>query len=136
MEELLNEILDDIHIELKEEFHRNFERKAFFSESWQPTKKTPKIGSLLLRTGYLRRSINSHRDNLRIVFTSSAPYADIHNGGGIINRTSKRGKPYTINIPKRQFIGISPEISELIDDVIDDRLTPQLQQYIAQYFNS
>lgn len=39
-------ILQDMKVELSEEFDRNFERKAFFTEKWavRRPQKNPKIG--------------------------------------------------------------------------------------------
>ena len=34
-------ILKDIQVEMSDEFDKNFERQAFFSEKWQPTGKAP-----------------------------------------------------------------------------------------------
>lgn len=34
--ELKNDILNDMRVELSDEFDRNFERKAFFTEKWKP----------------------------------------------------------------------------------------------------
>ena len=49
-------ILQDLRVELSEEFDRNFERKAFFGKRWKP-RRTEGRGSLLIVTGTLRRSI-------------------------------------------------------------------------------
>jgi len=35
-QQLFNLLLNDIRIELNEEFDRNFERKAFFNTAWKP----------------------------------------------------------------------------------------------------
>jgi len=43
-------ILKDLKVELTEEFDRNFERKAFFNEAWQPTKWANHKGSLMICT--------------------------------------------------------------------------------------
>ncbi|MDA6068009.1 phage virion morphogenesis protein [Flavobacterium sp. AC] len=89
IKELENKITKDVAVELAEEFDRNFERKAFFNEKWPTTKINNSKGSLLNRTGNLRRSIKySIRDGL-IMFSSSLPYASIHNQGGEITVTAK-----------------------------------------------
>lgn len=80
--------LNDIRIELAEEFDRNFERKAFFTKGWQ--RKAYNNGkSLLLDTGALRRSIRSRLDANGITFSSSLPYAIIHNEGEGITVTPR-----------------------------------------------
>lgn len=85
----LNDALNDIRIEVKDEFDRNFERKAFFDKKWPKTKLTNRRGSLMLRTGSLRQSINAEIQGNSIVFSSSLPYASIHNEGGEITVTAK-----------------------------------------------
>lgn len=86
---LFNNILYDIKVDLSEEFDRNFERKAFFNEKW-PTNKIPNNrGSLMQRTGGLRDSFQSRLEEGRIVWSSSLPYASIHNEGGEIEVTEK-----------------------------------------------
>ena len=54
--ELKTDILNDLRVELSEEFDRNFERKAFFSDKWKPRAYDYPKGSLLLVTGAMRRS--------------------------------------------------------------------------------
>lgn len=78
-------ILQDMKVELSEEFDRNFERKAFFTEKWAARRpqKNPK-GSLLLVTGTLRRSVQGRVEGDGVRFTSSVPYAAVHNEGGTV----------------------------------------------------
>lgn len=54
--ELKNDILNDMRVELSDEFDRNFERKAFFTEKWKPRAHDYPRGSLLIVTGAMRRS--------------------------------------------------------------------------------
>ena len=49
-------IIADLRVELAEEFDRNFQRKAFFSERWLPRRGKKARGSLLVVSGALRRS--------------------------------------------------------------------------------
>lgn len=49
-------IIADLRVELADEFDRNFQRKAFFSERWLPRRGKKARGSLLVVTGALRRS--------------------------------------------------------------------------------
>ena len=87
---ILRNILSDIRVELSDEFDKNFEREAFFSEAWQ-RRKSPARGSghLLVDTGGLRQSIQSKSDDQSITFFSTAPQAAIHNDGGEIKVTPK-----------------------------------------------
>ena len=48
--ELKADILNDMRVELSEEFDRNFERKAFFSDKWKPRAHDYPRGSLLIVT--------------------------------------------------------------------------------------
>lgn len=129
-------ILKDMRVELKEEFDRNFERKAFFSDAWKPRKDPKALGSLLVVTGAMRRSIKAEIADHGVRFSSSLPYTTIHNEGGkgtltvkAHYRTSKKGKRYQVkshqrrfNMPQRQFIGDGKETQQLIKNVIDDNL--------------
>lgn len=83
-------ILRDIQVELGDEFDRNFERQAFFSEAWQRRRSPLRPGGhILVDTGDLRRSIRSEIREDSIVFKSDLPYATIHNEGGEISVTAK-----------------------------------------------
>ncbi|MDR1370925.1 MAG: phage virion morphogenesis protein [Dysgonamonadaceae bacterium] len=84
-------IITDIKVELSDEFDKNFERKAFFSQTW-PDRKIGRKGSLLLVSGRLRRSLKSTVTDNRITWTSDTPYADIQNSGGDIIVTRKMKK--------------------------------------------
>lgn len=88
--EVIRLSLQDVQVELTEEFDRKFERKAFFTQAWARRKGEYRSEKpLLLDTGKLRRSVSSHIDGNRIVFTSSEPYAGIHNEGGVITVSAK-----------------------------------------------
>lgn len=90
--EYFQQILIDVQTEAEDEFDRNFERKAFFDEAWPETKWQNQNGSLLMRSGHLRSSINSTIQGDGIVFTSNLPYASIHNEGGKIQVTQQMKK--------------------------------------------
>ena len=168
LNKLIADILDDIRVELLDEFDSNFERKAFFAEGWQ--RKRPGYRSdkpLLLDTGNLRRSIRAETTQKSVIFTANTPYASIHNFGGEITVTRKMkgyfwhkykeamgGFGYTkkgerrndaknraltseaafyramalqkvgkkIKIPKRQFIGISPEVEKTVRQIVEENL--------------
>lgn len=87
---IIRNILRDIQVEMADEFDRNFERQAFFSEAWQRRKSPTRPGGhILVDTGGLRRSVTSLvRDN-SIVFRSEHPAAAIHNEGGEIKVTER-----------------------------------------------
>ncbi|WP_107039953.1 phage virion morphogenesis protein [Brumimicrobium mesophilum] len=89
MQQIIQNFIKDVKLELDDEFDRNFERKAFFDDAWKPTKMHNDRGSLMLRSGALRQSIDSTISNYNIIYTSSLPYASIHNEGGEITVTKK-----------------------------------------------
>ena len=88
----LYRVLTDIKVELTEEFDRNFQRKAFFDHPWPEVIIPNKRGSLMMRTRNLRLSIRSQIIYHGILFSSSLPYANIQNEGGIIVVTRKMQK--------------------------------------------
>lgn len=90
IEKIFRQILRDIKVELSDEFDRNFERQAFFSEKWQRSRRAERRGgATLIDTGKLRRSITSKSDATSITFYTTEPYAGIHNEGGAIKVTAK-----------------------------------------------
>lgn len=87
---IIKRILRDIQVELGDEFDRNFERQAFFSEAWARRKSPNRPGgTLLIDTGNLRRSVRSRTTENSITFFTDLPYAYIHNDGGEIVVTAK-----------------------------------------------
>lgn len=133
---LERQILEDMRVELTDEFDKNFQRKAFFTDKWKARKDKNARGSLLVVSGAMRRSIRSDVKDHGVSFTSSLPYTTIHNEGGKGSkpvcqhyRTSKKGKRYEVkahnrkfNMPKRQFIGDGKKTQTIIKDVIEDNL--------------
>lgn len=154
---------------MSDEFDKNFERQAFFSEAWQRRKCPMRPGgSILIDTGKLRQSISSRSTENSITFFSTLPYAAIHNDGGEIKVTRKmksffwhkyyeatgsfgrkkngerrndkrtvqlsteaefwkfmalmkEGK--SIKIPRRRFLGASPEVEKVVKEIIEENLT-------------
>ena len=141
-------ILKDMRVELKEEFDRNFEREAFFTDAWKPRKDPKALGSLLKVSGAMRRSIEAKVVDHGVRFSSSLPYTTIHNEGGKGTLTVKahyrtrNGKRYKVrshkrrfNMPQRQFIGDGKETQQLIKNVIDDNLK-QFNLSLAKFIKS
>lgn len=89
MQDFIKNILADLRVDLTDEFDRNFERKAFFDKSWNETSISNKRGSLMMRTGKLRRSIKSRESKNELTWSSSLPYASLQNEGGEIIVTEK-----------------------------------------------
>ena len=138
-QKLKADILSDMRVELSDEFDRNFERKAFFSDKWKPRARDYTRGSLLMVSSALRRSIKGGAETLEngVRFSSAVPYASIHNEGltgykmvRAHTRTIKKtGKTHNVrahqrrfNMPQRQFIGDGPDTQRIIRGVIDDNL--------------
>lgn len=170
----LKRVLRDIQVELTDEFDRNFEREAFFSEAWQRRKSPLRPnGHILVDSGTLRRSIRSEIKESSIVFKSDLPYAAIHNEGGEIKVTARMKRFFwykyysttgsfgrrkdgtlrkdkkndrltteaefwkcmalmkvgsSIKIPRRQFLGNSPEVEQAVREIIEENIT--------EYFNT
>lgn len=172
---LFGRILKDIRVEMSDEFDRNFERQAFFSEAWE-RRRSPVRDSgraILTDTGRLRQSIGSRTTEDSITFFTDLPYAAIHNDGGeiVVTERMKRyfwaryheatgafgrrkdGTPRkdrrterlsvesefwkfmalkkagsTIRIPRRRFLGVSPEVEQAVREIVEENLT--------EYFNS
>ncbi len=87
-EPFLKAFVKDVAVKLTEQFDRNFERKAFFDKKWPQTRWPNAKGSLMMRTGTLRGSLKSKVTNSTIHFSSSLPYAALHNEGGTITVTN------------------------------------------------
>lgn len=168
-------ILKDIQMDMADEFDKNFERQAFFSEAWERRKKgTPRDEdrAILTDTSALRKSIGSRTTENSITFYTTLPYAAIHNEGGEIVVTEKMKRYFwhkyyeargsftfrrsgdqrkdkknrrltteaefwrimalkkvgsTITIPRRRFLGTSPEVEKAVRDIVEENLT--------EYFN-
>lgn len=173
---ILRRILRDIQVELSDEFDQNFEREAFFSESWKRRKSPTRPGGhILVDTGQLRRSIQSKTTESSITFFTTLPYAGIHNDGGEIvvtermkryfwhkyyeatgsfgrkkdgsRRNDKRTRQLSdeadfwkwmalkkagtkIRIPRRRFLGTSPEVEQAVREIIEDNLNGYVEEAI------
>lgn len=170
---IFSNILNDIRVELGDEFDQNFERQAFFSQAWARHKTPGKTGkTILVDTGNLRNSIQSKLTDSTITFFSELPYADIHNEGGEIIVTAKMKRYFwykymqstaafgrkkdgekrqdkrneviseeaefykamalmkvgaAVKIPRRQFIGFSPEVETAVVGIIEKNLSEFFQ---------
>ena len=135
-------LLNDIKVELYEEFDLNFGRKAFFSDKWKPRAFPYPRGSLMAVSNGLRSSINAEVVSNGIRFSSAEPYAAAHNEGASIIITPRMQKFFwrkymttkkemwkflalkkvgsKIELPRRQFVGDGPRTKFLIQTVIND----------------
>ena len=179
IQKIIKNILNDIRVDLTDEFDQNFERQAFFSKEWQRRKSPTRPGGhILVDTGQLRRSIHSRITDNAITFYSDLPYAAIHNEGGEIivtpkmkkffwhkyyeatgtftrKKTGKSGKSgtsvnteaefwkfmalkkagTTIRIPRRQFLGTSPEVEQTVRNIIEENITEYIDLTIETSAN-
>lgn len=151
------DILNDMRVDLSEEFDRNFERKAFFSDKWKPRAHNYPRGSLLMVSSALRRSIKGGAETLEngVRFSSAVPYASIHNEGGKITVTAKMKRYFwakfmqtkdeswrrmalmkvgkVITMPERRFIGDGPDTQRIIREAIDRNLQ-QFNTRLTDFF--
>lgn len=154
LRKVVRRILSDIRVELGDEFDQNFERQGFFAEKWQRRKSPIRgDGHILVASGDLRKSIRSRSDESSITFYSDLAYAGIPNEGGEIKVTARMKRFFwhkyyetkdefwkamalmkvgkTIKIPRRQFLGMAPEVETEVRKIIEDNLT----QYFEHDFN-
>ena len=152
--DLTKKILNDLRVELSDEFDRNFQRKAVFDRPWPPRKHINRKGTLLLVTGKLRRSIRSRVDTDSVVWETSERYAAIHNYGGTITVTARMKKFFwykykatrddawkwmalmkvgtKIQIPQRQFLGDHPEVRRRAEAVVQRNITQAAQELVKR----
>lgn len=149
---IYDNILRDARVKLTELFDNNFRRQGFFGRKWVATrasKDSPRgMGSILIVTGAMRRSIRSMVQGMAVVFSSNLPYTALHNEGGDFNanvrahqRTSRKGNTYTVRahnrhmtMPQRQFIGDHPEVQRTLGDIVYRNLQRESQR-LADKFN-
>lgn len=145
MTDLKRKILNDIRVELSDEFDRNFQRKAFFTRKWPPRKHINRKGTLLLVTGKLRRSIRCRVDADSVVWETSERYAAIHNYGGIVyvkphHRTIHRNgkairqqvKGYSYKMPRRQFLGDHEKVRKAARQVIEKNVKESMESILKK----
>jgi phage gpG-like protein len=118
-------ILNDLRVELTDQFDENFKRQAFFDRPWtarKPVKgKRKRQGrALLIDTGSMRRSIRSRVISNGVSFTSHLAYTSVHNEG----LRAGRGRGFTM--PQRQFIGDHQKVQNVIQNVISENITEYL----------
>lgn len=87
--QLTNKILREVKIEALDLFDKNIVNKGFFGSPWQDAKMNNHRGSLMQRTGKLRRSIRGDIKGTELIISSDMPYAEIQNDGGTITVTPK-----------------------------------------------
>lgn len=121
----------DLANTVKNEFMSNFKNQGFNGQKWKevqrriegtPEYKYPKskgtsrrTSAILVRSGKLRRDVSNsvstgHKNNnLSYTLVVNNPYAEIHNEG-------------TNKIPRRQFIGMTPELNKKLLTKISQKI--------------
>lgn len=104
-------------------FKDNFRRGGFVNgglKRWKPSKRigrakgaAGKYSTLLSSRNFLYNSITYKPSPGKVVISSYAPYAAVHNEG----LRAGRGKGF--QMPKRQFIGDSKELTEKVTQTIE-----------------
>ncbi|WP_120240522.1 phage virion morphogenesis protein [Marinifilum flexuosum] len=115
--------LDFIHDNFK---HRGFETSPGKYKKWKSRKRSTlrnytkgkrrgKQHGMLQKTGKLRRSWDNETTSTatQVAFTSSLPYAAVHNEG------LKAGRPPGFKMPEREMIGPSAAIDSRIGNKLD-----------------
>ncbi len=87
-EDFLKTTLTDIKVKLDGEFKKNFTKHSFFGDRWKRPRMRNTRGALLGQ-GTLMNSLQSELTPNGIRYSSSVPYAQIHNEGGEIVVTAK-----------------------------------------------
>lgn len=124
----LEAILKDVKVELIEAAMDNFRDKGFFGQKWAQAKDDKRKGYELVKTGALRRSVKAKIAGNKILFSSSLPYASIHNLGGTIIR--KGGK--AVNMPQRQFLGAHGQVNDLVKRVVTRHIDILNKEFLSK----
>jgi phage gpG-like protein len=146
LEEIIRHLPDTIGAMAVRDARRNFRRQGFDGSKWKARKGSVRNGgrAILIDRGVLRDSIRYwHKGNERIevgVDQTKVPYAKIHNEGGRIKVTDKMRayfwamhrrsrdpffkalaltKKSDLDIPKRQFLGMTKALDEEIEQEIE-----------------
>jgi phage gpG-like protein len=112
MNALKTKLIDVVEVETENFNMSNFENEGFRGDSfqaWTPRKDKTNDRKILVRTGDLKKAATTaQRTSGGIAFVMNQPYARVHNEG----LKAGRGKGFTM--PKRQFIGQSRVLDDLI----------------------
>lgn len=126
-----------------------FRSKVWDGVRWAPVRVPNPRGSLMLRTGALRRSLSFVSRGSVVVVSSSMPYASLHNEGGrvvvpVTDRMRRywwwqyrksggrdvrykamalsRRSHWSVCVPRRQFVGVTGETDRQLEAQLDEML--------------
>jgi phage gpG-like protein len=90
MQDFIKNIIEDVRVDLTDEFVQNLIDKGFFGKKWENTKIPNRKGSMMIRSGNLFRDIKKPKvSGNQITWSSSLPYASLQNEGGEVIVTEK-----------------------------------------------
>ena len=121
MTDIKRKILNDLRVELSDEFDRNFQRKAFFDKSWPPRKMNGK-GSLLMVTG---KPVTARMKKF-FWYKYKATRDDAWKWMALMKVGTK------ITIPQRQFLGDHPEVRKRAEAVVSRNLQRFSQELVKR----
>lgn len=184
---LMRDTMKDIQVECDDQLQENFRREAFFNDKWQRRSHDDGSGRKVLQGPakggvHLSQSIFPGRlDGFKLVYSTTLPYAAIHNEGGTIRVTAKMKRYFwakyieatgsitykkdgrkrntqrnrkldanaefykamalkkvgsKIIIPKRQFIGMHPQLNTTITEIIQDNLNDFFENELPNYIEN
>ena len=112
--------------EAKNHFQENFLKGGFVDNGLHPWPRSKRQGTskgakgsyktLLSGRNHLYSSISYRAEPYRVTLTNDVPYARVHNEG----LRAGRGKGFTM--PRRQFMGESPELHRVLREKIEKHL--------------
>ncbi|HRO08585.1 MAG TPA: phage virion morphogenesis protein [Saprospiraceae bacterium] len=140
IEAMLPDLVAELTVEARNYFDRSWSDKGFTDEvleKWKPVydKSGKEKDRPLVQSGALRRSLRTEvTGSVGVVYTEVA-YAQIHNEGGAQRYTAavrehqRKGKTVKAHtrrvermMPKRQFMGPSKRLDEIMTGIIEERL--------------
>lgn len=120
----LHSAVNEMGVEAKKFFTTSFRNQGFTDvvlERWQQRKRQDRgnksVRAILVKTGNLRKSIRVINKNYKsVTLGSDLPYAEVHNEG------LRAGRGRGFKMPKRQFIGDSRKLTDLLIGKIHKRI--------------
>ena len=182
--QLMRQTMKDIKIECDDEFQQNFRKEGFFSDKWKRRSHDDGSGRKVLQGpakegAHLADEMTDGRlDGFKLIYSTTLPYATLHNEGGAIRVTAKMKRYFwakyieatgsvtykkdgqkrqtkrnrrldadaeffkamalkkegsKIIIPKRQFVGMHPQLNTYIVEIIENNLTEFLKNNFPNY---
>ena len=135
LEEIKHYVEDDVPIvigvEVKKDSEQNFDDEGFNGKKWQDVKRrdpnspwygrtqTQRENKILHQAGHLKDATSYNASKKKVVITNDKPYARVHNEGLPAKIYGKK----VFQMPKRQFIGVTPKLKKSIQNKIERDIT-------------